>query len=437
MTDILKSMRDILRRNLGYKLISLSLAIIFWLWITSQTEPIGKIGVYNINVPLVTYNQPSNIVIVSNIPPISVRLDNSNQGFSVEDLFAYIDLKDAVAGEHSYKVNLKTPEGVKIENISPSNVVLRLDTVKDKIVPLIVDIVGVPAEGFVAGDPIITPPVVNVRGPTSILENLENAYVEVNVSGKTESMKVAMPVSFKDPGGRGIFAPDPNLESLNSFPDTVEVVIPIYPAGTASKTVPLRVETTGTPAEGSAVRMVTPIPSQVLLMGTEKVLQPIQYVSLGRVEIGGLSSNKVVEIPLNSISLPEGVTFGEGTKLSVMVYIGPSSVSRTINNIPVGIRNIQEGLTAENIPAISLTVSGYPDTLDALKPGDISVWIDAAGLQAGTYPDTPALWKVPSGVTMVNVPKVQLILNSTVSPGTAGEQNGKESSNTTGNPLPT
>lgn len=419
-------MRDIIRRNLGYKVVSLVLAIIFWLWITSQVEPTGLFGKQTLNVPLVTYNQPPNLVVVSNIPTISVRLDNDkqSQGISVKDLFAYVDLQDAVAGEHSYQVFMDVPEGVKLEDISPKNVVLRLDTVKDKIVPVIVNVVGTPAGGFVAGQPLITPPVVNVRGPMSIVEKLENVVVDVNVSGMKESMEGFRPVTFKDIQGKGIFAPDPNLDSLKSFPDTVEVVVPIYPKGTASKTVPLKVASTGVPAQGSALRMLAPLPSQVQLLGEEEALKGIQYISLGTVDVSGLSSNKVVDISLSSIKLPEGVSFSEGTKLSVMIYIGPSSIEKIIKGIPVGINNIPQGLTAEAIPSIDLKVTGYPDILDDLKPGDITAWVDASDLKAGTYSDTIVHWKAPSGVAILNVPKVELVLKSASSPpadNTSGE----------------
>jgi len=176
-------MRDIIRRNFEYKVVALLLAIIFWLWITSQNEPNGLFGKQTLNVPLVTYNQPPNLVVISDIPPISVRLDNNNQGINVKELFAYVDLKDALAGEHSYEVHMDAPEGVKIEDISPSNVIIRLDTVKDKIVPVLAQVKGSPASGFVAGQPLITPPVVNVRGPTSILEKLESVVVEADVTG--------------------------------------------------------------------------------------------------------------------------------------------------------------------------------------------------------------------------------------------------------------
>lgn len=417
-------LQDIFRRNLGYKIVSLLLAIGFWLWITSQNEPTGLFGKTTINVPLVTYNQPPNLVIISTIQPISVQIDTNNQAISVDDFFAYVDLKDAVAGEHSYQVHIDAPEGVKIGDISPSSVVIRLDAVKDKIVPVIVNVTGTPAEGFVIGQPIITPPVVNVRGPASILEKLESVVVETNVSELKESKRIAGPITFKDIQSKGIFAPDPNLESLHAFPDTVEVVIPVYPQGTASKTVPLRVTTSGQPAEGMTVRLVSPIPSQVEILGDEEDLKGIQNVNLGTVDVSGLSSNKVVDIPITAITLPKGVIFAEGTKLSVMVYVGQSPVNRTITNIPVTVRNVPQGLIAEPIAPLDITVSAYPDVLDAIKTGDISAWIDAANLQAGAYPETTVLWKAPSGVAMVNIPKVDLVLKASDSP--PGDNTGEQ-----------
>ena len=413
-------MRDIFRRNLGYKLVSLALAIVFWIWITSLEEPAILWGKQTLDVPLVVYNQPSNLVVISNVPSITVRVDNSNdQGINIKNLFAYVDLKDAVAGEHSYQVFMDTPEGVKVENISPSTVVLKLDTVKDKIVPVIVNIVGTPANGFQVGKPIITPPVVNVRGPTSVLEKLEDVTVEVDVTGAGESLRVARPVTFKDTQGRGIFAANPNLESLQTFPNTVEVIVPIYAVGTSSKMVPLKANTRGLPASGLTVRLITPLPSQVQLLGDGEVLNTIQELNVGTIDVSGLTANRVVDIPLNTITLPEGVLFSEGTSISVMVHIGPSSVNRTIKDIPVGIRNIPEGLSAEPIASIEITVSGYQDILDAIRSGDISAWIDGAGLKEGEHSNRTVLWKLPAGVTMVNVPKVTLVLKSSAPPDTS------------------
>jgi len=403
-------MRDILRRNLGYKIVSLVLAIIFWMWITSQADT-TLFAKNNISVPLVIKNQPSNLVIISNyIPEITVQIDNS-QGVSVEDLLPFVDLTNATAGQHSFQVFMDPPEGVTLESISPQSVVLKLDLVQDKIVPVTAAISGAPEKGFTAGKPVITPSYVNVRGPASILDKLENVVVDVNVTGLKESKRIPWPVTFKDIKGEGIFAPDPNLESLNAFPGTVEVLIPIYPSDLAGKFVPLQVSTRGEPAAGMMVRLVSAVPAGVELTGDAETLKGIEKIILGAVDISGISADKAFDISLNSVALPNGVSFVEGTKISVMVYVRQSPTDKTIVGIPVEIRNLTQGLSAVPIPAIDITLNAYPEILNNLKTGDIKAWVDATGLQEGTYKETDVFWSVPTGVSVVKVPDVELVIN--------------------------
>jgi YbbR domain-containing protein len=386
------------------------LAIVFWVWLTSQSNA----TLFNKNiipVQLVAYNQPSNIAIITPIPTITIRIDSSSQESSTNPV-AYVDLKDAVAGESTYDVQINAPEGVKVEEISPKSVTLKLDQLEDKIVKVEANVTGEPASGYEAGEMLFTPSVVNVRGPASILANLESVIVNVDFTGLTESKSVVRPVTYEDIENKGIFAADPYYKSLQAFPDTVEVIMPVYPKGNASKTVSLRVATKGTPADGMEVRLVTPLPSQIKLVGAEEKLKSIQYLNLGTVDISGITSTKTIDISLNSIKLPEGVSFSQGTKLSVMVYVDAKAMNETIKGIPVGIKNIPDGLAADIISPIDIKVSGYPDILAALQQGDISVWVDAKGLKEGTYSDTTVLWEVPSGVTMMSVPKVQLVLKA-------------------------
>ena len=406
----MQKINEIFRRNLEFKIIAIVLAIIFWLWINSQPDA-ALSSRNNMNVPLDIRNQPANLVIVSSISPITVRINNT-QGVSVSDLYAYVDLTGAEPGQHSFEVKMNTPQGVTIENISPKTVILNLDLVKDKIVPVTVTVTGSPEKGFIAGQPQVIPSVVNVRGPTSILDKLESVSVDVNVTGAKETLRVARPVTFKDIKNEGIFAPDPNLESLNAFPDTVEIIVPIYPQELASKTVPLRVAASGQPAEGMMVRMITPVPSQVQLLGDAEALKDIQYITLSNVDVTGMSSTRTVDYPLSSINLPSGVSFIEGTKISVLVTIGSSPINKTIEGLNVQIRNIPENLTAEQI-AVDITINGFPEVVNALKAEDISVWVDAAGLEEGPHPNTTVYWSVPAGVSVVGEPKVELVLIGT------------------------
>jgi hypothetical protein len=55
-------------------------------------------------------------------------------------LVAYVDLQGAVAGEHTYEVKMNAPVGVTVEDICPRNVALNLDVLKDKTVPVVVQV---------------------------------------------------------------------------------------------------------------------------------------------------------------------------------------------------------------------------------------------------------------------------------------------------------
>ncbi|UWG98033.1 CdaR family protein [Dehalobacter sp. DCM] len=405
----LLALRDIIRRNMGYKIISIVLAVIFWASIVSTTNP-SLLGQNSLPTQLVTKNQPSNLAIISSIPTITISLNDSAQTQNISEFEAYIDLKGATAGEHTYEVSIDSPDAKMIKNWSPKTVTLTLDSVKNKIVTVQPTIIGEPAEGYDVGTLILKPEVVNIRGPESILEKLDSVSVEVDLLGLSESKRISLPVKFSD-SQKSISTSDPTLQSVKFYPDTIEVIIPIFEKGNASKMVPLHVDTKGTPAEGVEVRQIIPVPSQVKLIGPENALKGITFLNLGTIDIEGLSDSKEYDIALNSIALPSGVTFAAGTKISVMVTVAPKAVMQNIQ-VSVEVKNTGEGLTAEAITPITVTVSGYPDTLKTLKAADINAWVDAKGLKEGTYSDTTVLWELPSGVTMVNIPKVELVLKS-------------------------
>lgn len=403
------AIRDIIRRNLGYKIISLVLAIIFWMYIIGTTNP-DLLGQNSLPISLTTKNQPSNIAVISTVPNITVLLNDASQSNRIGEIVAFVDLKGAVAGERTYQVQLNKPDDISIKSLSPKTVTLTLDSVGDKIVPVTPKIIGEVASGYEAGELLVTPSMVNVRGPESILKDLSSVGVAVDIVGLSESKQISLPVTFSD-SQEGLSISDPARLSVRFYPDTVEVIIPVYEKGSASKMVPLSVDFKGTPAEGVEVRQLTPIPSQVKLVGPEDVLKGIKSLDLGTVDIEGISASKELAISLNTITLPKGVTFSPGTKISVMVSVVPKVITQTMQ-ISVQVKNTAEGLIAETIAPITMTVSGYPDTLKALKSADINAWVDAKGLKEGTYSDTEVLWELPSGVTMVSIPKVELVLKA-------------------------
>lgn len=401
---------EVLKRNAGYKLISLILAILAWLLVTNQSSDQILNG-DKMTVPLVIRNQPFNSIVMTKLPSVIVRLKGNNPSVNVKDLFAYVDLSGAASGEQTYTVKMDAPPGIQVLDIQPNKITLQLDTVQEKEIPVQAQITGEPAEGFVLGNPILRPSVVNVRGPSTILSTLDKVQVEVNVAGAGETLQSSHPVLFRDKAGKPIYGPDPGVEVLTSSPSVIDVIIPVQPKSLANKTVRLRVSSKGTPATGMVLRSLVPVPGSVQVYGTPDALKGFDALAIGPVDITGLNGDKVFDIPLDQVSLPSGVTFAAGTKITVLAQFGPGVQEKNLNGINVQVRNLDPALEVEQAPQpVNLTVKGLPEDLAKLAPDQIQLWVDATGVAPGSYPDTKVYWQLPPGIDMVSVPNVALSL---------------------------
>lgn len=408
-------MHEVFKRNLGYKIVSLLLAILFWLWVTNTStgSNVSLDGDQPLTVPLITKNLPANSVVMTKLPPVRVRLQGTNPSVNVKDLVAYVDLSGTTPGEHNYPIKMDAIPGIQIMELNPQSVTLNIDTVQEKMLPVQANVSGTPAEGKEAGNLIIKPSIVNVRGPGSILVTLDKVIVNVNIAGASDSFTKSLPVLFRDKKGEIIFNPDPSIETLTASPSSVDVIVPIIAKGSASKTIPIKVSGKGDPAAGMSLRSLQVVPDRVQVWGTTDALKGLDVLDLGTVDLTGLTEDKSIQIAGDKVSLPSGVTFEPGTSFTVVASIGKSAQSKTITGVPVSVKNISGDLVLDQAPGnVDVTVEGVPEVLNALTANQIILWVDATGQAAGTHSDVKAFWQLPSGVRMVSVPNVSYSLKA-------------------------
>jgi len=407
-------MHEVLKRNLGYKIVSLLLAILFWLWVTNMGSTQTLSGDQTLNgVLLVTKNLPENSVVMTKIPSVRVRLQGTNPSINVKDLYTYVDLTGATPGEHQYEIKMDPIPGIQIVELTPKSVTLSIDTVQEKMLPVQSNISGSPAEGMEVGNPIIKPSVVNVRGPGSVLASLDKVVVEMNVAGATDSITKSLPVLFRDKQGQIIFGSDPSMETLVASPSSVDVIVPIMAKGSASKTIPLKVMSKGEPAAGMTLRSFLAVPDRVQVWGTPEALKSVDAINLGTVDITGLTENKTFQITPDKVSLPNGVSYGPGTSFTVVASIGKAPQSKIMTGIPVEVKNIPSNLIIDQAPGkIDVTVKAIPEVLDKLTASQILLWVDANGQVAGSYADVKVFWQLPPGVDLISVPNISYSLKT-------------------------
>jgi YbbR domain-containing protein len=205
-----KLVRRIFVEDWSLKLLSLAIALVLWLLVTGQNEPVTA----HVNVQL-NFIRPSALEI-SNDPPraVDVMLTGSRNkldDLTTLDLVATVDISDQRAGERvlrlADKAQIVLPQGVKVDGYQPSAIPVRLEPIIERQVPIEAKLEGKVADGFEVYSVLPNKGSVTLRGPESRVTALPKVLTEsIWLGGHKES--------FTAPNV-AIDVPDPKVDSLD------------------------------------------------------------------------------------------------------------------------------------------------------------------------------------------------------------------------------
>jgi len=173
-------------RNPGYKLLSLAIAVVAWLYVQGGQVVEAKVRAR------VEWPHLESLLPVQPLPA-SVTLTvggprNATRHAQQDDVTIPVDLSGATAGQVTLDFSSLPihglPANVQVLKVDPPTIRFTLDEVAAKKVRVTPKLVGDPADGYqvVAAD--MTPPVVSIRGPRSVLEKVSAVpTLPVDVSG--------------------------------------------------------------------------------------------------------------------------------------------------------------------------------------------------------------------------------------------------------------
>lgn len=185
--------RRVFLEDWGTKLIALGITFALWLGITGlRTEITQRLK----NVTLVT--RISNDMEITNkiVEEVEIVVTGDKRiidRLNARDLIVSIDLNDIKAGDRTIQltpetVNLELPSGVKLDNIQPNKVAVKLEKVEEKEVEIKVETEGNLAEGFEIYSSSVVPAKIRVRGAESFVKSMDSISTEkVNVDGLKEN----------------------------------------------------------------------------------------------------------------------------------------------------------------------------------------------------------------------------------------------------------
>jgi len=191
--------------HLGLKTLSIGIALLLWLFVSGD-ETVER----GLRVPLEFQQFPAGVEMMGEAPSlIDVRVRGGSSTLSrlgAGDIVAQLDLKAARVGRRLYQITpeqVRVPFGVQVVQVTPPTIVLAFEISATKQVPVVPELDGEPAAGFVIGTTQVDPPTVEVVGPESAIARVVQATTEpVPVAGARNAVKDTVTIGLLDPSLR-------------------------------------------------------------------------------------------------------------------------------------------------------------------------------------------------------------------------------------------
>jgi hypothetical protein len=256
-------------RHLGLKFLSIALAASIWLLVADQ-----QLVERSVRAPLEFHNMPEGLELVNDPPDsIQARLRGSSGVLGrlmPGDVVAVLNLQGARTGTrlfHMLADEVRVPYGVHVAQVTPSSVSLTFEMTGSRIVPVVPAVEGDPAAGYAAGRITADPPVVEVVGPVSLLQELKSATTEpVVISRATRTVHDKVTMGVRDDKLR--------LREAKAALVTVEIV----PAASERTLAAARVTAQNGP-DGRKVQ-IEPATVRIIVHGSSAALQGLDGSAL-------------------------------------------------------------------------------------------------------------------------------------------------------------
>jgi len=374
-------------RNLRTFLLALLLGVSVWVSAVSAADP-NEVNTYPHPIPLEVIGQDPSLVLTNEIPQtaeVSLRTPHSVwESLTARDkaVRAILDLSGLSAGEHTRQVQiLVDTRPYQIVLANPTTVSVVLESLRTQTFPLSLSLSGQPAAGYQVGEATMDLTEIAISGPESLVQRVTRARVPINLDGVREGIDESVPVQLLD-------AQNEIVRGLAVNPESVHVTVPISQQG-GFRDVAVKVVVQGQQAPGYRIENISVFPPVVTVFAENPELVN-QLPGIVQTQPLDLQDRKEDVSTRLSLDLPENITIVGPQTVQVQVSISPIQTSLTLLNQPINVNGLSEGLSAQVFPqTVDVIISGPLPVLENLTSKDITVSVDASGLEIGSYQLAP------------------------------------------------
>ncbi|MCX6808860.1 MAG: CdaR family protein [Candidatus Berkelbacteria bacterium] len=397
-------------KNYKIKLACLGAAAILWLFVSASQNSIAKLPG---TIEIKPVNVGQNLVPQYDEKTVSIKVmakSSDWQKLSSDSFTASIDMAGLSAGTHQVPVNVYTSiSGVSVVEKSPSSILVTLEPVTTKQLPIHAKIQGSLAEGMAVQNVSFSPDTVSVKGAVNTLNDLDSVDGLLELNSEDSSFSRGAKLQASDADGKAI----PNIEiAPASATAKVDVI-----HGANTKTVGIRANVTGLPKDSYFISNISVNPSVIDITGVGSALSAVKYIETAEISVANLDSTLEKDIIL---TMPDNILLLDSTKskVHVSITIETNYISKQfdLSNFAVTSQGSYT-ITGYTPVAVQIICQGNSDKISSISPSDFVVSIDLTG----KIPDSSgnislkidqSNFSLPSGIILKEVKTSTLLVRT-------------------------
>lgn len=371
-----------------YVLISVALAITFWLYVRAEEDPQDDSWLYNIPVQITGSTVLTRQgLTVADLTADTVNLKVEGPTSVLDDLirnrkdiYVTIDVSKCAEGENRLNYTPVYPGNVNTEKVvttsrNPETVTVTVEKLYTKTFEVEFRLKGKVAKGYQAGTPAVSPETVVVSGSVEQVSRVDKVVAILEDEKLDERFAGDLPLTMLDASGEVLDGLELTLDT-----DSAYVVLPVV----VVKEIPLTMNllSGGGATENDTKYQIEP--KTITVSGAEEDLRDLTEISLGSVDLAKVIGTNTIVRPIELDPSLENVSGIAQATVKVTVS-GLSTRTVEVDNIILS--NVPAGYTVTSATQVrTVVIRGKDKDLDAVDASQLRIVADMSEITTvGTY----------------------------------------------------
>lgn len=375
-----------------YVLLSIFLAIVFWMYVRLLVDPQESTSIRNVRVELLGENVLTNqglTVAGLSSETVTLRVEAPSSVLNNllqyrENIYVTLDVSRCAEGENSLSYKPVWPTNFNVSEVTlrgqePANITVTVEKLYTRSFDVEFELNGKVAQGYQMGTPAIEPASVVVSGPAEQVNQVDRVVAILNQEELSERFAGDLPLTALDSLGNPITDLEISLSAESAY-----VVVPVV----VVREVPLEVEIVpggGATEENAKVEID---PETITISGSEADVQDITKITLRRIDLATVVGTNTFQIPISLDPSLENVS-GETTATVTVTVEGLDTALFDVDNITLS--SAPDGYTAVAVTQVkTVTVRGKAEDLAQVDASQIRIVADLSDVTAEGQFTVPA-----------------------------------------------